>query len=109
MNKQANFQGLEVGYDIPALPGKGSRMTNRPLAAALWMTGAIAAFTAMAIATRQIKGGVAPGAVAGVQLLMAGVRAMAAASHAAASAGASSDHCRSAPRTLAWLSASALE
>ena len=31
-------------------------MTNRPLAAALWMTGAIAAFTAMAIATRQIKG-----------------------------------------------------
>lgn len=31
-------------------------MTHRPLAAALWMTGAIAAFTAMAIATRQIKG-----------------------------------------------------
>lgn len=31
-------------------------MTNRPLAAAAWMTGAIAAFTAMAIATRQIKG-----------------------------------------------------
>lgn len=31
-------------------------MTQRPLAAALWMTGAIAAFTAMAIATRQIKG-----------------------------------------------------
>jgi drug/metabolite transporter (DMT)-like permease len=31
-------------------------MTYRPLAAALWMTGAIAAFTAMAIATRQIKG-----------------------------------------------------
>jgi drug/metabolite transporter (DMT)-like permease len=30
--------------------------TNRPLAAALWMTGAIAAFSAMAIATRQIKG-----------------------------------------------------
>jgi drug/metabolite transporter (DMT)-like permease len=30
---------------------------NRPLAAALWMTGAIAAFTAMAVATRQIKGG----------------------------------------------------
>ncbi|MCU0904337.1 MAG: DMT family transporter [Tabrizicola sp.] len=29
---------------------------NRPLAAAAWMTGAIAAFTAMAIATRQIKG-----------------------------------------------------
>lgn len=29
---------------------------NRPLAAALWMTGAIAAFTAMAISTRQIKG-----------------------------------------------------
>jgi drug/metabolite transporter (DMT)-like permease len=29
---------------------------HRPLAAALWMTGAIAAFTAMAIATRQIKG-----------------------------------------------------
>jgi drug/metabolite transporter (DMT)-like permease len=29
---------------------------NRPLAAALWMTGAIAAFTAMAVATRQIKG-----------------------------------------------------
>jgi drug/metabolite transporter (DMT)-like permease len=29
---------------------------NRPLAAALWMIGAIAAFTAMAIATRQIKG-----------------------------------------------------
>lgn len=29
---------------------------NRPLLAALWMTGAIAAFTAMAIATRQIKG-----------------------------------------------------
>jgi len=34
------------------------RMTqvHRPLAAALWMTGAIAAFSAMAIATRQIKG-----------------------------------------------------
>jgi drug/metabolite transporter (DMT)-like permease len=31
-------------------------MTHRPLAAAAWMTGAIAAFTAMAIATRQIKG-----------------------------------------------------
>lgn len=31
-------------------------MTHRPLTAALWMTGAIAAFTAMAIATRQIKG-----------------------------------------------------
>jgi drug/metabolite transporter (DMT)-like permease len=31
-------------------------MTHRPLAAALWMTGAIAAFTAMAVATRQIKG-----------------------------------------------------
>jgi drug/metabolite transporter (DMT)-like permease len=30
--------------------------THRPLAAALWMTGAIAAFSAMAIATRQIKG-----------------------------------------------------
>jgi drug/metabolite transporter (DMT)-like permease len=30
--------------------------TNRPLAAALWMTGAIAAFTAMAIATREIRG-----------------------------------------------------
>lgn len=30
---------------------------HRPLAAALWMTGAIAAFSAMAIATRQIKGG----------------------------------------------------
>lgn len=29
---------------------------NRPLAAAAWMTGAIAAFTAMAIATRQING-----------------------------------------------------
>lgn len=29
---------------------------NRPLAAALWMTGAIAAFTAMAVATREIKG-----------------------------------------------------
>jgi drug/metabolite transporter (DMT)-like permease len=29
---------------------------HRPLAAALWMTGAIAAFTAMAIATREIKG-----------------------------------------------------
>lgn len=29
---------------------------QRPLAAALWMTGAIAAFSAMAIATRQIKG-----------------------------------------------------
>lgn len=29
---------------------------HRPLAAALWMTGAIAAFTAMAVATRQIKG-----------------------------------------------------
>jgi drug/metabolite transporter (DMT)-like permease len=29
--------------------------TYRPLAAALWMTGAIAAFTAMAVATRQIK------------------------------------------------------
>lgn len=31
-------------------------MTHRPLAAVLWMTGAIAAFSAMAIATRQIKG-----------------------------------------------------
>ncbi|MFN5998615.1 MAG: DMT family transporter [Paracoccaceae bacterium] len=31
-------------------------MTQRPLAAAAWMTGAIAAFTAMAVATRQIKG-----------------------------------------------------
>jgi drug/metabolite transporter (DMT)-like permease len=31
-------------------------MTHRPFAAALWMIGAIAAFTAMAIATRQIKG-----------------------------------------------------
>jgi drug/metabolite transporter (DMT)-like permease len=31
-------------------------MTHRPLAAALWMIGAIAAFTAMAIATRQING-----------------------------------------------------
>ena len=31
-------------------------MTYRPLAAAAWMTGAIAAFTAMAIATRQING-----------------------------------------------------
>jgi drug/metabolite transporter (DMT)-like permease len=31
-------------------------MTHRPLAAAAWMTGAIAAFTAMAVATRQIKG-----------------------------------------------------
>jgi drug/metabolite transporter (DMT)-like permease len=30
--------------------------TNRPLAAAGWMTGAIAAFTAMAVATRQIRG-----------------------------------------------------
>lgn len=29
---------------------------HRPLAAALWMTGAIAAFTAMAVATRQING-----------------------------------------------------
>jgi drug/metabolite transporter (DMT)-like permease len=29
---------------------------NRPLAAAAWMTGAIAAFTSMAIATRQING-----------------------------------------------------
>lgn len=29
---------------------------NRPLAAAAWMTGAIAAFTAMAVATREIKG-----------------------------------------------------
>ena len=29
---------------------------NRPLAAALWMTGAIAAFSAMAIATREIRG-----------------------------------------------------
>ena len=31
-------------------------MTHRPLLAAAWMTGAIAAFTAMAVATRQIKG-----------------------------------------------------
>ncbi|MFN4201672.1 MAG: DMT family transporter [Tabrizicola sp.] len=31
-------------------------VTHRPLAAAIWMTGAIAAFTAMAIATRQING-----------------------------------------------------
>lgn len=30
--------------------------TNRPLAAALWMTGAIAAFSAIAVATRQING-----------------------------------------------------
>ncbi len=30
-------------------------MTYRPIAAALWMIGAIAAFTAMAVATRQIK------------------------------------------------------
>jgi drug/metabolite transporter (DMT)-like permease len=30
--------------------------TNRPLAAAIWMTGAIAAFTAMAVATREIRG-----------------------------------------------------
>ena len=30
--------------------------THRPLAAAVWMVGAIAAFTAMAIATRQING-----------------------------------------------------
>ena len=30
--------------------------TQRPALAALWMTGAIAAFTAMAVATRQIKG-----------------------------------------------------
>jgi drug/metabolite transporter (DMT)-like permease len=29
---------------------------HRPLAAALWMTGAIAAFTAMAVATREIRG-----------------------------------------------------
>ena len=29
---------------------------HRPLAAAIWMTGSIAAFTAMAIATREIKG-----------------------------------------------------
>ena len=29
---------------------------NRPLAAAVWMTGTIAAFTAMAVATRQING-----------------------------------------------------
>lgn len=29
---------------------------NRPLAAALWMTGAIASFTAMAVATREIRG-----------------------------------------------------
>ena len=44
--------------DISSGCGKGSAMTspNRPLAAAAWMTGAIAAFTAMAIATRQIKG-----------------------------------------------------
>jgi drug/metabolite transporter (DMT)-like permease len=31
-------------------------MTHRPLIAAVWMIGAIAAFTAMAVATRQIKG-----------------------------------------------------
>jgi drug/metabolite transporter (DMT)-like permease len=30
--------------------------THRPLAAALWMTGSIAAFSSMAIATREIKG-----------------------------------------------------
>jgi drug/metabolite transporter (DMT)-like permease len=30
--------------------------SHRPLAAALWMTGAVAAFTAMAVATRQIRG-----------------------------------------------------
>jgi drug/metabolite transporter (DMT)-like permease len=42
------------------LPGSPRRrampQSHRPLAAALWMTGAIAAFTAMAVATRQIKG-----------------------------------------------------
>ena len=32
------------------------RQPNRPLAAALWMTGAIAAFSAMAVATREING-----------------------------------------------------
>jgi drug/metabolite transporter (DMT)-like permease len=45
-----------VPLDIRRPPGKGLQMTHRPLAAALWMIGAIAAFTAMAIATRQIKG-----------------------------------------------------
>jgi drug/metabolite transporter (DMT)-like permease len=42
--------------DIRGVRDEVWRMTYRPLAAALWMTGAIAAFTAMAVATRQIKG-----------------------------------------------------
>ena len=37
-------------------PAQHCRMTHRPLLAALWMTGAIAAFTAMAVATREIRG-----------------------------------------------------
>lgn len=40
----------------PPSPLSHRPIPNRPLAAALWMIGAIAAFTAMAIATRQIKG-----------------------------------------------------
>ena len=43
-----------LDFRIP--PGKASSMTQRPLAAAAWMTGAIAAFSAMAVAARQIKG-----------------------------------------------------
>ncbi|GAB1364716.1 DSD1 family PLP-dependent enzyme [Rhodobacter sp.] len=30
MNKQANFEGLEVGYDIPALPGMDARDIQTP-------------------------------------------------------------------------------
>jgi drug/metabolite transporter (DMT)-like permease len=35
---------------------RGPATEHRPLAAALWMTGSIASFTAMAVAARQIKG-----------------------------------------------------
>ena len=30
MNKQTNFQGLEVGYDIPALPGMDEKDIQTP-------------------------------------------------------------------------------
>ncbi|OYW58406.1 MAG: EamA family transporter [Rhodobacterales bacterium 32-66-7] len=55
---------------------------NRPLAAALWMTGAIAAFTAMAVATRQINGAhdtfeiLAYRSVVGFVLVVAGAAAL---------------------------------
>lgn len=46
---------IPTDEDRPA-NGSAGLPADRPLAAALWMTGAIASFTAMAVATRQIKG-----------------------------------------------------